>query len=83
MSYNIEKFIDETLKEDIVDFEGKLPAGDHSSLACITEKKEGRAQLLCKAEGILAGVELAEIVFKRVDERIKFEKILLQGIINV
>ncbi len=79
MNYNIEKFVDEALAEDIVDFEGKIPTGDHSSLACIPDQKEGRAQLLCKAEGILAGVELAEIVFKRVDTGIKFEKTLDDG----
>ena len=38
MSYNPEKFIDEALAEDIVDFEGKIPTGDHSSLACIPHK---------------------------------------------
>ena len=79
MSYNIEKFIDEALAEDIVDFEGKIPTGDHSSLACIPDKKDGRAHLLCKAEGILAGVELAELVCQRVDAGLKFEKILSDG----
>src|SRR5688572_12072923 len=79
MNYNIEKFIDEALAEDIVDFEGEIPTGDHSSLSCIPERKEGRAQLLCKAEGILAGVEVAEKVFKRVDAEIKFEKNLEDG----
>ena len=79
MSYNFEKFIDEALAEDIVDFEGKIPTGDHSSLACIPESKDGRAQLLCKAEGVLAGVELAEIICQRVDANLKFEKILNDG----
>ncbi|MES2619432.1 MAG: carboxylating nicotinate-nucleotide diphosphorylase [Bacteroidota bacterium] len=80
MNYDIGKFIDEALAEDIVDVEGQIPTGDHSSLACITERKDSRAHLLCKAEGILAGVELAEIVFKRVDEGLKFERILEDGI---
>ncbi len=79
MGYNLEKFIDEALAEDIVDFEGKIPTGDHSSLACIHGKKEGRAKLLCKAEGILAGVELAEFICNRVDADLKFEKILEDG----
>lgn len=79
MSYNLEKFIDEALAEDIVDFEGKIPTGDHSSLACIPDKKDGRAQLLCKAEGVLAGVELAELICKQVDADLKFEKILDDG----
>jgi nicotinate-nucleotide pyrophosphorylase (carboxylating) len=32
--------------------------------------------LLCKADGILAGIELAELICKRVDTGLKFEKIL-------
>lgn len=79
MGYNIDKFIEEALAEDIVDYEGKIPTGDHSSLACIPVSKEGRAQLLCKAEGILAGVELAEKVCQKVDAQLKFEHILQDG----
>ena len=79
MAYNIEKFIDEALAEDIVDYNGNIPTGDHSSLACIPGHKDGKAKLLCKAEGILAGVELAELVCKRVDENLKLEKILADG----
>ena len=76
MHYDIEKFIDEVLAEDIVDPSGKIPTGDHSSLACLPDRKNGRAQLLCKADGILAGIELAELICKRVDTGLKFEKIL-------
>lgn len=79
MRYNIRKFVDEALAEDIVDFEGKIATGDHSSLACIPGSKEGRAHLLCKAEGILAGVELAELVCQRVDTGLKFEHFLADG----
>lgn len=79
MSYSIEKFIDETLAEDIVDANGIIITGDHSSLACIQENKKGAAQLLCKAEGVLAGVELAEIICKRVDGALRFEKMLQDG----
>ncbi len=75
----MERSIEEALKEDIVDFNGRIPTGDHTSLACIPYSKEGRAQLLCKAEGILAGVELAEVVFQKVDASLKFEKILSDG----
>ncbi len=79
MSYSIEKFIDEALAEDIVDASGIIAKGDHSSLACIVGNKTGAAQLLCKAEGILAGVELAEIISTRVDTELRFEKILQDG----
>ena len=73
------RYFDPPLQVVGIPFEGKILTGDHSSLACISERKEGQAQLLCKAEGVLAGIELAEIVFKRVDSEIRFEKILEDG----
>lgn len=79
MSFNIDKVIFAALAEDVVDAEGKIPSGDHSSLACIPAPTEGRAQLLCKAEGVLAGVELAERIFSKVDYSVKFEKLLPDG----
>ena len=54
----IHHFIDNALKEDIQD-------GDHSSLACLDNDKNSKASLLVKEPGIIAGVELAEIIFKR------------------
>jgi len=41
--------------------------GDHSSLACIPEDATGKAKLLVKDEGIIAGVEFARQVFEYVD----------------
>ncbi len=41
--------------------------GDHSSLACISEDAQGKAKLLVKDEGIIAGVEFARQVFEYVD----------------
>lgn len=79
MSYPIEKIIAAALAEDVDDFEGQLPSGDHSSLACIANGKEGKAQLLCKADGVLAGVELARLIFKQVDASVYFEKLLDDG----
>jgi nicotinate-nucleotide pyrophosphorylase (carboxylating) len=79
MPYNIDKFIEEALAEDITDFEGNIPTGDHTSLACIPYHKDGRAQLLCKADGILAGVELAEIICKKVSPTMQVEHNLPDG----
>jgi nicotinate-nucleotide pyrophosphorylase (carboxylating) len=79
MPYNTERFIEEALAEDIVDYEGNIPTGDHTSLACIPGNKDGRAQLICKAEGILAGIELAQIIFKKVDASLQYEGILNDG----
>lgn len=79
MSYDIDKVIEVALAEDVVDFEGRIASGDHTSLACIPEPKEGRAQLLCKANGRLAGVSLAEQIFKKVDRGVRFEILLEDG----
>lgn len=49
--------IDEALKEDIGD-------GDHSTLSCIDPDTTGKAVLKIKQEGILAGVEIAEKIFR-------------------
>ncbi|HWB62364.1 MAG TPA: carboxylating nicotinate-nucleotide diphosphorylase [Chitinophagales bacterium] len=77
--YNVEKFIEEVLLEDIADPEGKIPPGDHTSLACIPQHKDGRARLLCKANGILAGVELAGLIAAKVDPDLKIEFLLKDG----
>ena len=44
--------------------------GDHSSLACIPEQAFGKANLLVKDKGLLAGVEFARQVFKYVDPKL-------------
>jgi nicotinate-nucleotide pyrophosphorylase (carboxylating) len=79
MGYNITQFVDEALLEDVQDYNGLIPTGDHSSLACITEPTLGKAQLICKAEGILAGVELSKIICERVDASLQFEEFLSDG----
>ncbi|MDO7885481.1 carboxylating nicotinate-nucleotide diphosphorylase [Hymenobacter cheonanensis] len=53
-------FIQTALAEDVGD-------GDHSALAAIPAEARNRAKLLVKAEGVLAGVQLAELIFKQVD----------------
>lgn len=63
-SESLQKFIQSALLEDI-------GPGDYSSLASIPEGKAGRAQLLIKDEGILAGVELAGKIFQAVDPRLE------------
>ena len=58
-------FIKNALKEDIQE-------GDHSSLACIPNNKVGRAKLLIKENGIIAGIELAKWIFEHIDPSINF-----------
>jgi nicotinate-nucleotide pyrophosphorylase (carboxylating) len=60
----IDQFILDSLKEDVGD-------GDHTSLATIPAGTKGKAKLLVKDEGILAGVELTLEIFHIVDESLK------------
>jgi nicotinate-nucleotide pyrophosphorylase (carboxylating) len=53
----LHKLIDEALKEDVGD-------GDHSTLCCIPADIKGKAVLKIKQNGILAGVDIAEKIFK-------------------
>lgn len=61
-TYNakLEHLIAEALKEDIGD-------GDHSTLSCIPQSQHGKAVLKIKQEGILAGMQVAEKIFKSVE----------------
>ncbi len=79
MKGNATLIIQEALKEDIIDFNGKILPGDHTTLACIPNHQEGKAKLICKAEGILAGVELAEEICRQVDDTLRLEIFLADG----
>ncbi|TDS15339.1 nicotinate-nucleotide pyrophosphorylase [carboxylating] [Maribacter caenipelagi] len=60
------------IREDVGD-------GDHSSLACIPDTATGKAKLLVKDEGIIAGVDFAELVFYFVDPNLKIEVLIKDG----
>jgi len=68
----IDEIIDRALIEDLGD-------GDHTSLSTIPENASRKARLVIKQEGILAGVEVAEKVFKKVDPSLEFSKLILDG----
>lgn len=68
----VEKLIELAIAEDIGD-------GDHSSLSSIPASERGRMKLLVKQDGILAGVEVAEMVFRKLDPTIKIEILLRDG----
>ncbi|MCP4883498.1 MAG: carboxylating nicotinate-nucleotide diphosphorylase [Flavobacteriales bacterium] len=53
--------------------------GDHSSLACIRKDAMGKAKLLVKEEGVIAGVEFAKMIFKEVDTELHVETLLTDG----
>jgi nicotinate-nucleotide pyrophosphorylase (carboxylating) len=68
----IDQLIDLAIREDVGD-------GDHTSLACIPLNANGKAQLLIKEEGIIAGIELAKIIFNKIDNTLIFTPILKDG----
>lgn len=53
--------------------------GDHTSLSCIPNIAEGKAKLLVKDKGIIAGVEFAKQVFNYVDENLEIETLIEDG----
>ncbi|MDB9960577.1 carboxylating nicotinate-nucleotide diphosphorylase [Oceanihabitans sp.] len=68
----IELIITNAIREDVGD-------GDHSSLACIPDTAQGKAKLLVKDEGIIAGVAFAKQVFAYVDKNMKVETLIEDG----
>ncbi|MBP7408509.1 MAG: carboxylating nicotinate-nucleotide diphosphorylase [Flavobacteriales bacterium] len=67
-----EELIDRALREDLGD-------GDHTSLSTIPENAKGAARLLVKEAGVLAGLELAEAIIHRFDERLNVKPYLMDG----
>ncbi|WP_259017208.1 carboxylating nicotinate-nucleotide diphosphorylase [Emticicia fluvialis] len=68
----IKQFIATALVEDVGD-------GDHTSLSTIPADAFGKAKLLVKDEGILAGVELAKMIFEAVDKNLQVEVLMNDG----
>ena len=69
---DINSFIENSLKEDI-------GSGDHTTLATINKNKINKAHVLVKQNGIIAGVELAKKILKKVDKKIKLTQYLEDG----
>lgn len=68
----VHEFIVKSLAEDVGD-------GDHTSLATIPANTQGKAKLLVKENGILAGVELAVEIFKQIDREVKINLLMHDG----
>lgn len=64
--HELQLIITNAIREDV-------GPGDYSSLACIPASATGRAKLLVKDNGILAGVEFAQQVFSHVDPNLTIE----------
>ncbi|WP_295992742.1 carboxylating nicotinate-nucleotide diphosphorylase [uncultured Alistipes sp.] len=68
----VDELVELCIKEDLGD-------GDHTSLSCIPADEHGRMRLLCKQEGVIAGIEIARIVLDRLDPEMRFEQLLDDG----
>lgn len=68
----IDRLIDLSFAEDIGD-------GDHTTLCCIPTDEMGKSHLVVKEEGILAGVEIARMVFNRFDKDLKMTVFINDG----
>ncbi len=68
----VEELIELAVAEDIGD-------GDHTSLASIPAGATGRMRLLVKERGVIAGVEIAEMVFRRLDPEARLEVLIPDG----
>jgi len=68
----VQLIIENGIREDVGE-------GDHSSLSCIPSDARGKAKLLVKDQGIIAGVLFAEKVFTMVDPELKMEILIEDG----
>jgi nicotinate-nucleotide pyrophosphorylase (carboxylating) len=68
----LENIISNAIREDV-------GPGDYSSLACIPANANGKAKLLVKENGIIAGVEFAKMIFKYVDKDLKIQTLIKDG----
>lgn len=69
---HINSFIAAALAEDV-------GSGDHTSLSTIPLSAQGKAQLIIKDTGILAGIELAKMIFAQVDSCLIVNQFLTDG----
>ncbi len=76
---SIEEFIQQAILEDIQDPKGILPSGDHSALACIPVDAMKKAHLKVKQQGIIAGIDMAKLIFENIDANLIFTPLIADG----
>ena len=69
---NIHQFVQLAIEEDI-------KKGDHSALACISSNASGSAKLLVKEDGIIAGINIAKLIFNEFDTSFQFNQLKNDG----
>lgn len=70
--HDLDEAIDRWFEEDIQD-------GDHTTLSTIIFDANGSAELLVKEKGVLAGIDVAERIFKRFDPKLEFNIFIPDG----
>lgn len=73
------QFRDELLRAIAQGIREDVGSGDYSSLACIPSLAYGKAKLLVKDEGVIAGVEFAKMIFEYVDPNLVVETFITDG----
>lgn len=68
----LKRIITNAIREDVGE-------GDHTSLSCIPREATGKAKLLVKDEGIIAGVAFAKMIFEYVDTNLQIETFMGDG----
>jgi len=76
MEREYERYVDDLIELAIAEDIGD---GDHTSLATVPAGLRGRMKLLVKQPGVIAGVEIAERIFRRLDPDVQFEKRIADG----
>lgn len=69
---DVDEIIEAALQED-------MPRGDITSESIIDSKSVSEASMIAREGGVLAGIEIAENVFKKIDHTIKFKKLKKDG----
>lgn len=72
MKINMDEYILHALREDIT-------SEDVSTNAVMPDKKQGTAQLICKADGVICGLEVFERTFQLLDDTFRFETNVKDG----
>ena len=72
MKINVDQYLWNTLREDIT-------SEDVSTNAVMPEDKQGKAELICKQDGIICGLDIFKRTFELLDETSRFEAYFKDG----
>lgn len=72
MKINVDQYIWNTLREDIT-------SEDVSTNAVMPEDKQGKAELICKQDGVICGLDIFRRTFELLDETSRFEAYFKDG----